>query len=68
MNSNKTTTTTNSNNKFLRCFGSACILVKIASPTEKSSPLKIFEKLSKYEDLKIEISKIWMKFQVFLKI
>ena len=36
-----------------------CLLLDVSIPTDKNTSLKTFEKLSKYKDLDIELSKSW---------
>ena len=36
-----------------------CIMLDVAVPADKNISLKEFQKLSKYKDLKIEVTKIW---------
>ncbi|XP_077969924.1 uncharacterized protein LOC144424459 [Styela clava] len=37
----------------------SCLLIDVAIPSERNTSKKIFEKLSKYKDLEIEIQKMW---------
>ena len=36
-----------------------CMLIDMAIPSDRNTSVKVAEKLSKYEDLKIEITKMW---------
>ena len=38
---------------------STCLLIDMSVPTDKNVSAKVFEKLSKYKDLEIEIEKMW---------
>ena len=38
---------------------STCLLIDMSVPTDKTVSAKVFEKLSKYKDLEIEIEKMW---------
>ena len=37
----------------------ACLLIDMSIPTDHNIPAKEFDKLSKYEDLEIEIQRMW---------
>ena len=37
-----------------------CFLIDISVPSDTNISLKIFEKLSKYKDLEIEVTKMWL--------
>ena len=42
-----------------------CMLIDMAIPSERNTSVKVTEKLSKYKDLEIEISRMWnMKTEV----
>ena len=36
-----------------------CMLIDVAIPSDRNTPVKVTEKLSKYKDLEIEITKMW---------
>ena len=36
-----------------------CVLIDMSVPTDKNISVKVFDKLSKYKDLEIEIQKMW---------
>ena len=38
---------------------STCLLIDMSVPTDKNVSANVFEKLSKYKDLEIEIEKMW---------
>ena len=38
---------------------STCLLIDMSVPIDKNVSAKVFEKLSKYKDLEIEIEKMW---------
>ena len=36
-----------------------CLLIDMAVPSERNTSIKVVEKLSKYKDLEIEVTKMW---------
>ena len=44
----------------------SCFLIDMSVPIDTNVSLKIFEKLSKYKDLEIEVSKMWQKLPLIM--